>query len=309
MTKVFKKIKDIFSDWQRKRRIEQNSEEKTSYDRSNKGILIFLCVLFSIYGLTILYPIGWMLINSLKNKQEFLANPWPMPDELKFSNYKEVFKLFNLGEMLYNSLSLSLLIPTAAVFSTACVSYAVAKFDFPGKKVLYFIAISIMFIPTTGSLPITFRLMHDLKLYDTLLGMVIRGAGGFGFNFLVLYGMFSGVSKTYAEAASLDGAGYWRTFLQIIFPQVKATLFAVWILAFIGNWNDYASAYMFYPTHETLSVGLKRVSDNITIPGAFVLDYPKLFAAVIITITPVIIIFIACQKQIIRLNMGGGIKG
>ena len=66
---------------------------------------------------------------------------------------------------------------------------------------------------------------------------------------------------------------------------------------------------MFYPSHETLAVGLKRVSDNITTAGDFTLDYPKLFAAVIITITPVIIIFAACQKQIIRLNMGGGIKG
>ena len=226
-----------------------------------------------------------------------------------FNNYAEVFKLFNLGSMLFNSLSLSLTIPTASLFATACVSYAVAKYKFPGRRILYFIAISIMFIPTTGSLPVMFRLMHDLQLYDTLPGMIIKGASGFGFNFLILYGIFSGVSSTYAEAAKIDGASNWRIFLQIMIPQAKSTMFAVWILAFIGNWNDYASAYMFFPSHETLAVGLKRVSDNITTAGAYVLDYPKLFAAVIITITPVIIIFSACQRQIIRLNMGGGIKG
>ena len=309
----FEKVKTAVLDFVEgikvRRRAEKQSEEKEKWDRGHKAVLITLCVLFALYALTIVYPIGWMFVNSLKTKQEFMKDPWPLPQELMFSNYSEVFKLFNLGEMLFNSLSLSLTIPTAAVFATACVSYAVAKYRFPGRRLLYFIAISIMFIPTTGSLPVLFSLMHDLGLYDNLLGMIIKGAGGFGFNFLIIYGIFSGISSTYSEAAKIDGAGNWRVFLQIMLPQAKATLFAVWILAFIGNWNDYASAYMFYPSHETLAVGLKRVSDNISSAGSFVLDYPKLFAAVVITITPVVIIFIACQKQIIRLNMGGGIKG
>lgn len=302
-------VKDFYVRLREKRRVAKDPEEKEKWDRGHKGILITLCVLFVIYALSIVYPIGWMLVNSVKTKQEFMADPWPLPEQLMFSNYAEVFKLFNLGEMLFNSLSLSLTIPTASVFVTACVAYAVAKFKFPGRRVLYFVAVSIMFIPTTGSLPVMFGLMHDLGLYDNLLGMIIQGAGGFGFNFLIMYGIFQGVSSTYAEAAKIDGAGNWRIFLQIMLPQVKATLFAVWILGFISHWNDYASAYMFYPSHETLAVGLKRVSDNITTAGDFVLDYPKLFAAVVITVTPVIIIFIACQKQIIRLNMGGGIKG
>ncbi len=302
-------MKESFLRWRENNREEKRAEGKEKWERGHRPVLIVLCVLFGLYALTIIYPLVWMLINSLKTKQEFLNNPWPLPQELMFNNYAEVFKLFNLGSMLFNSLSLSLTIPTASLFATACVSYAVAKYKFPGRRILYFIAISIMFIPTTGSLPVMFRLMHDLQLYDTLPGMIIKGASGFGFNFLILYGIFSGVSSTYAEAAKIDGASNWRIFLQIMIPQAKSTMFAVWILAFIGNWNDYASAYMFFPSHETLAVGLKRVSDNITTAGAYVLDYPKLFAAVIITITPVIIIFSACQRQIIRLNMGGGIKG
>lgn len=274
----------------------------------HKAVLIVLCVLFSLYALTLIYPIGWMLYNSLKTKQEFMANPWPPAKDIMFVNYVEIFKLFNLGEMIFNSLTLSLGIPTVAAFVTSCVAYAVAKYRFPGKRVLYFVAVAVMFIPTTGSLPVTFKLVNDLGLYDNWLGMVIRGAGGFGFNFLIMHGIFSGISRTYAEAAKIDGAGNWRIFLQIMLPQAKSTLFAIWILGFIGQWNDYASAKLFYPTHETLAVGLKRVSDMIATSKDYMQDYPKLFAAVVIAITPIIIIFIACQKYIIRLNMGGGIK-
>ena len=306
---VYSNAKVSFLRWRANRREEKKSEVKEKWERGHRAVLVVLCVLFALYALTIIYPLGWMLVNSLETKQEFLNNPWPMPQQLMFCNYVEVFQMFDLASMLFNSLSLSLTVPTASLFATACVSYAVAKYKFPGKRVLYFIAISIMFIPTTGSLPVMFRLMLDLHLYDTLIGMILKGATGFGMNFHILYGIFSGVSDTYAEAAKIDGASNWRVFLQIMMPQARSTMFAVWILGFIGNWNDYASAYMFYPSHETLAVGLKRVSDNITTAGDFTLDYPKLFAAVIITITPVIIIFAACQKQIIRLNMGGGIKG
>lgn len=299
---------DVRTRWKLKRaeRKEENVKEKPFPE--HKKILIVFCVIFALYSVTLVYPIGWMLYNSVKTKQEFMNNPWPPAAKLMFSNYVEIFGLFNFGKMMWNSLTLSLGIPTVALFVTSCVSYAVAKYEFPGKRVLYFVAVAVMFIPTTGSLPVTFKLVNDLGLYDTYYGMIIRGAGGFGFNFLILHGVYSGISRTYAEAAKIDGAGNWRIFLQIMMPQASATMFAVWILGFIGQWNDYAAAKLFYPTHETLAVGLKTVSDLIATSRDYMQDYPKLFAAVIIAVTPIIIIFIACQKYIIRLNMGGGIK-
>lgn len=308
MSKVADFFVSVKNKWRRRKEARATDNVKEKMQSEHKAVLIVLCVLFSLYALTLIYPIGWMLYNSLKTKQEFMANPWPPAKDIMFVNYVEIFKLFNLGEMIFNSLTLSLGIPTVAAFVTSCVAYAVAKYRFPGKRVLYFVAVAVMFIPTTGSLPVTFKLVNDLGLYDNWLGMIIRSAGGFGFNFLIMHGIFSGISRTYAEAAKIDGAGNWRIFLQIMLPQAKSTLFAIWILGFIGQWNDYASAKLFYPTHETLAVGLKRVSDMIATSKDYMQDYPKLFAAVVIAITPIIIIFIACQKYIIRLNMGGGIK-
>lgn len=297
---VFKRLKE-------KREIAKTDYVKEKMAPGHRKILIAMSVLFILYSITLLYPLAWMLYNSLKTKQEFMANPMAATTQLQFSNYVKVFSLFNLGEMMFNSLTLSLLVPTVGLFVTTCVSYAVAKYRFPGRKALYFTAVAIMFIPTTGSLPVVFKLVNDLGLYDNLIGMIVRSAGGFGFNFLILHGMFAGISRTYAEAAQIDGAGNWRVFLQIMVPQARTTMFAIWILGFIGQWNDYASVKLFYPSHETLAVGLKKVSDLITTTN-YMSDYPKLFAAVIIIVIPVILMFIFCQKYIIRLNMGGGIK-
>ena len=106
-------MKESFLRWRENNREEKRAEGKEKWERGHRPVLIVLCVLFGLYALTIIYPLVWMLINSLKTKQEFLNNPWPLPQELMFNNYAEVFKLFNLGSMLFNSLSLSLTIPTA----------------------------------------------------------------------------------------------------------------------------------------------------------------------------------------------------
>lgn len=296
-----------FKSWHARKKQEKLFEDKEKMDKSHSKVLIVLTVIFSLYALTLVFPLVWLLMNSVKTKQEFLNNPWPLAESIKISNYAQVFKIFDFGSMLFNSLSLALTIPTVALFVTACVAYAVAKYRFPGRKLLYFVAVAIMFIPTTGSLPVKFRLANDLLLYDNLPGMIIMSAGGFGFNFLILHGIFTGISKTYSEAAKIDGAGNWRIFLQIMMPQARATMFAVWILGFIGIWNDYATSRLFYPGHETLSVGLVRISDGLT-TGSLPLDYPVFFAAVIITVIPILLLFILCQKYIMRLNMGGGIK-
>ena len=127
---VYSNAKVSFLRWRANRREEKKSEVKEKWERGHRAVLVVLCVLFALYALTIIYPLGWMLVNSLKTKQEFLNNPWPMPQQLMFSNYVEVFQMFDLASMLFNSLSLSLTVPTASLFATACVSYAVAKSGF-----------------------------------------------------------------------------------------------------------------------------------------------------------------------------------
>jgi raffinose/stachyose/melibiose transport system permease protein/N-acetylglucosamine transport system permease protein len=229
---------------------------------------------------------------------------WNIPNPVMLSNYIEIFRRFKLAEMFLNSLMLVAVQPLAGLFSTCCAAYAIAKFRFRLRGFMYGLALSVMFIPTVGSLAATYGLMHDLGLIDTYTGMIIMSLGGFGFNFMLMHAVFRGISWTYAEAAYIDGAGYWRVFIQIMLPHAGATIAAIWVLSIIGTWNDYTGPLIFYPSHPTVSTGIKKLSDDIV----YNLDYPGLFAAIVITTLPIVVLFISCQKYIIRINMGGGIK-
>ena len=292
-------------------KVKKNGEDGVAMNKSHKLILIIFAVIFAIYSLTLVFPLLWLILNSLKSKDAFFAgNPFDLPDigNLAISNYFEMFTKFPLAEMFFNSIELSLIIPTVCVFVTACAAYVITKFDFRGKKIIASLNIVVMFFGVSGSLASQYNLISNLNLMDTLLGMIFLTSGAFGFNCLLLMGSFKGVSNAYREAAMIDGASEARIFFQIYLPQVLPTISAIWILQFIGQWNDYQGVYLFYNSHETLSTGIKYISDNIT-STEYLLDYPKLFACIIISIIPAIVLFIAFQKQIIKLNMGGGIKG
>lgn len=275
-----------------------------------KGIMVFFFIIFSTYSFTLVFPFLWIFYNSFKTAPEFLmsGNPWALPQKFLISNYFDVFVLseFNLGVMFFNSATLVVGQTLAGLLVSCCTAYAVAKYKFLGRNTIYFIAVTIMFIPTTGSIAVTYKLIVDLKLYDTYLGMIIMSAGGFGFSFFLLYGFFKNISWSYAEAAFIDGAGHWRVFLRIMLPQARPALTALAIISGIGVWNDFSSQYIFYKGHPTVAVGLKRLSDYIVSYGA---DYPRYFAAIIMSTLPVIIVYASCQKMILQNTVAGGLKG
>jgi raffinose/stachyose/melibiose transport system permease protein/N-acetylglucosamine transport system permease protein len=285
----------------RKNRIKQNG----------RFVLRIFFVVFAIYAVTLVFPFVWLVYNSLKSKQEFqFDNPMGLPQNWLFSNYISIFTdpslNFNLPLMFFNSITLAVGMVIAGLFVCACTAYIVSKYKFRGRNLIYFIAIIIMFLPTTGSLAVYYGFLNDTGLYDNYLGMLITSAGGFGFNFLLLYGFFKNISWNYAEAAFIDGAGNFRVFFSIMLPQAKAALVALGVIGAIGVWNDYTSQYLFYPSHITVAVGIKRLSDDIVNYGT---DYPRFFAATVVSTLPVIVVYALFQKTIIENTMAGGLKG
>ena len=274
--------------------------------KENAGIMNVLFVLFIIYGATLLLPLVWMLINSFKpDNNELFYDQW------KFTSFTlENYKLLFTGEnnilgMLANTLILSLTIPTVSAFFSLCAAHAVASFQYKLRNVVYFIFIMPMFVSVAGTTPYVYKLLNDLGLFDKHIGLIIMSCGVSGFGFLMYYSVFRNISHTYVEAAMIDGAGYWRTFLQILVPQAKNMVVAQWVMGFIGTWNDFSGPYLFMPSHPTLGVGVKEISDKIDLGHS----YPELFATIIIMLIPIIILFFAFQKKIMTVSLGGGIKG
>ena len=140
---------------------------------------------------------------------------------------------------------------------TPCiVAYLTAKYKFRLNKIIHTIVIVAMILPIVGSLPSELQLVKTLGFYDHMWGMFILKANFLGMYFLVFYATFKSLPWTFAEAAQIDGAGHFRTFIQIMLPLIRSTLFAVFILLFIEHWNDYYTPMVFLPEKPTMSYGL-----------------------------------------------------
>ena len=286
-------------------KLRTNKEKR---QKEYKIPLIVFCAIFSIYAFSLLFPLIWILVKSLQDPVEFVFEAERFfPSKLYFGNYVRMVKEFDFVPMIINTIILALATPTIQIAACCCISYVFARFRFKGRMIVYFIAIASMFIPSVGTLAATYELMMALKLMDTLPGYMILCGTGMGFAFLLVSAQYENVSREYSEAAEIDGASRLRIFAQIITPLILPTITTLWVLSFIGVWNDYQMPYLFLPSHHTLSVGIRELQYIATQSGGT--DYPVLFSGIIMVELPVLIIFFVFQNKILSFSTGGGLKG
>ena len=272
---------------------------------------IIVFVIFTVYALSLLFPFVWMIYNSFKTNSEFFANVWALPVDLSngFVNleYALTMEISNstILEMTLRSVFLTIVGTFVGLASTSTVSYVVAKYKFPGKNLIYAVAISIMLIPTIGSTSATYKLINDLGLYDEYLALILLYSGGFGFQFLLLHGVFKSISWQYAEAAMMDGASDLKVFTKVMLPMATGTLVPLAILNAIGIWNDYFTPYLYLKGKPTLAVGLQSMVNQMEYNA----NWPALFSLMLISMAPIIILFVLFQKQIMANVTAGGLKG
>lgn len=261
--------------------------------------------IFVLYSFTLIYPFIWLLLNSFKDNLSIRTDTFGLPKKWLVSNYAVVFKEYNIGNMFYNSITLTVGCSLASLVATTIAAYCMSKYKFKGKAFIHTFIILSMTIPTLGALPATYKLMIDTKLFGSYLGMLLMSSGAFGGHYLYLYAFFKGVSWSYAESAMLDGANNFQIFVKIMLPMAMPMVITVGVLKAIGCWNEYWMPYLFYQSHPTLAVGLYFLQ----VQAAQIGEYAKLFAAMMVATVPIIVFFIAFQKQIMGISIGGGLKG
>lgn len=264
--------------------------------------------LFVLYAISLLFPFLWCFMNSFKGMQEFFYNVNGLPKVWYFDNWKTSFTLsidnnITIPQMYLNSVILTVGCTFFSMFSCSATAYVLTKFDFYGKSAIYTAAIVIMMIPTMGSMAAMYRLYNNIGLINTYTGIFITSMGGFGSGFLLLYGFYKNLSWTYAEAAQIDGAGHFRIYFGIMLPMAVPALTAVGILTGIGFWNDYFTVYMYAPEKANIAYGIQRISSEA---GA---DLPQVFAAMMLSVIPVLVVFACFQKTIMQNTAVGGVKG
>ncbi len=272
---------------------------------------VFIWVMFAVfvvYAVSLLFPFLWCLMNSFKGRQEFFYNVNGLPIDWVTDNWKTSFTLsidngITIPKMYLNSVILTVGCTFFSMFSCSATAYVLSKFDFFGKSAIYTAAIVIMMIPTMGSMAAMYRLYNNIGLVNTYTGIFLMSMGGFGSGFLLLYGYYKNLSWTYAEAAQIDGAGHFRIYFGIMLPMAVPALVSVGILTAIGYWNDYFTVYMYAPEKANIAYGIQRISSEA---GE---DLPQIFAAMMLSILPVLVVFACFQKTIMQNTAVGGVKG
>ena len=280
-------------------------------------LLLVLC----LYSVILAVMFGWSMITSFKDTFDYILNPFGLPSTWHFENYTGVFSTIRvrvglasggtqrwvyMGEMFFNSLLYSLGCAVVGTMTPCCVAYLTAKYNFRLNKVIHTVVVIAMILPIVGSLPSELELVKKLGLYNHIWGMFLLKANFLGMYFLVFYAAFRNLSWEYAEAAFVDGASHFTVMTRIMIPLVKSTIFAVGLLMFIGFWNDYQTPMLYIPDHPTVAYGVFQFSNSGETGASSV---PVVLAGSIVTMIPILVVFILFKDKFIGNLTVGGIKG
>lgn len=267
-------------------------------------VFMYLVMVFVV--VVSLMPLLWVLMSSFKTNGAILSTPFSLPTALDFKPYLNVLSSSNFAMYGFNSLIISTIATLGSLLLYAMGAYVIAKYQFPGKNLFYLLFTLTMLVPGhTKTQPIVSIIMN-LHLYDTKAGLVlVYLSGGIAMSMFVLRSAFVSIPHEMSEAATVDGAGFIRLFVQMHLPLVKTALSTAGILMFLGNWNEYYFAALLTASakNRTLPYALAFFNES------FAYDYTKMFAALTLVILPGILIFVFSQEQVQASLVSGSVKG
>ena len=288
-----------------------SKEGRQPVSLSFKIVKIIVAIIFALHVISLMLPVVWGIVVSITPGEFVLVNGLvELPNTFRFANYADAFtSIQSSGSdfvgMFLNSVWWAVGGAFLGVVISAMTAYAVAKYNFVGGKIIYWVAIISMMIPTMSNLTALFKLSDALNILDTPL-MLLTQMGGMGFNFLVLYSFFKGISGEYAEAAFIDGAGHLIVFVSIYVPLAVSSMIALAMTTFIALWGDAQFPLMFIESYPTLSSGLYEYRATQVRSDE---QMPILYASLLISTVPVIALFVAFRDKFMDMQISGGIKG
>jgi raffinose/stachyose/melibiose transport system permease protein len=254
----------------------------------------------------IIAPCYFLFIGSFKTVEEFFSAPFSLPESWGLTNYKEAWKQAEVAHSLLNSFVVtvsSVLLGTAV---SCLASYAIARRPFRGSTFLLIVLVSGLFIPVQVISLAVFIEMRQIGLLGTILPMIIMySALGVPLGVIVLVGFFRAIPRELSEAAAIDGAGPWQIFWEVVLPLARAPLMTVAILNGVWIWNDFYLPLLFSikSSLQTLPVAI------LNFFGVYSTQYGYVFAGVVISAIPVIIIYVLMTRRFIAGVTAGSVKG
>lgn len=279
------------------------------------SIVILHCVL-------LLIPLAWVFIQSFNTNHNYMLNPFSFPKKLfDFSNYKFAASALNItvnspgrGKVMYNMFNMSIysliiatVITLMQTLASSLLGYATGKYGhWKLSKGIYAVNLFLIVFPTIGSLPASLQLHKALGLYNNLVPFLLMGHYGAGMHLIMFSGAFRALPNDYREAAMMDGAGHFTVMVKIYYPMVFPLVASVFLLGFIGNWNNYMLCVTYLPSYPNLAYGIYFFQLMATVYGYSI---PETLAGFILVAIPTSVLWMCSQKLITSKLTVGGLKG
>ena len=288
-------------------RVSTPSSTGLSYrNRQRLGRIAIMAVLV-FFALLFLLPMLWMLSTSFKPKSQWFGREiyW-IPQTFTFENYTKLFsnRATPIGRWFVNSFLIGVVSTILTLTVSSLAAYAYARMEFVGRKVLFGILLSTLFLPGMMFLVPNFLTIYRLGLLNNFAGVIVPGlAGVFGVFFLRQF--FTTIPKELEEAAQIDGASPAVTFLRVALPLAKPALATLSIITFLASWNDFLWPLLILRDRnlQTLPPGLR------TLQGAYTSEYGLMMAGAVIAAVPVLILYITLQRYIVESVATSGLAG
>jgi raffinose/stachyose/melibiose transport system permease protein len=262
-------------------------------------------LLFIVLGFIALYPLLWILTNSLKTDIQLFDNSWALPQVFHFENYERAWK-YGIANYIVNSVFVTIVTVSLNIAISLMAAYALARYQFKGRNILlYFILGGLMLAPEVSLIPL-FRILSSMHLYNTYFAMILPNvAFGIPFTTFLIRSYMLGLPRDYEEAAVIDGASTISVFLRIVIPLSRPIIASAMLLDAMRVWNEFMFALTFILDDKlkTIPLGL------MTFSGALREEWTVVMAGLIISAIPMIVLYLVTQKQFIRGLAAGGIKG
>jgi raffinose/stachyose/melibiose transport system permease protein len=266
----------------------------------------FCFVIISFVVLVSLFPFTWLLLSSLKSNADVLSGSFWITDGIHFENYLKAIQNSPIPQFFGNSVFIAAAATGLNLTVASMAAYVVERYDFKGKALIRLAFASILVIPAVALMQPLFQTITTFGLYDTKLGLIIVYSGlGLATSFFIMSSYYKTIPKTLDEAAAIDGAGFFQTFVRIILPLSRPCLATAGVMQFILCWNEFTFALTFTSGNKarTLPIALRYFMDQ------FGSDYGAMFAATVIVALPSIVLFILFQRQVIEGLTAGSVKG
>jgi raffinose/stachyose/melibiose transport system permease protein len=265
-------------------------------------------VLLWVFSLSCIFPIVWMLYSSFKEKRAFNADVIGLPKEWTLINYKRILTNpdYHLGASMWNSVRTTGISIVLIVLFGFVVGYVLARVKFKGNRVLYVMFLMGMLIPIHSLLVPIYVVFNKLNLSNQWFTLILPYVSfGLPLAIFLVEGYVKGIPPALEEAACIDGCNFSQSMWRIIMPICKPILITVAIIQVFSCWNEFSFALVLIKDQALQTVPLAMTQFK----GQFASDYPKQMAAMLITMSPIIVLYFLFSKQIIKGMVAGAVKG